>query len=296
MTSIMRVANSIGKSTVEKMKAIGIDSIEKLSCCNIEELLVINGIGISSARSYIQLAKNHIESIKARNKIQDIINKRVAVNASKPVNTINIPRKTDKKDNPRIPISSIKKLASTSIEELSKLKGMSASNAQKYIEIANKYLESMRKKEKMVNSRSESFNKILDFVKFDTSSYSKDLKVEIQPRQMKESYLQKPNIDYGSIKKTAPIKDVKPKHTKVISKKKSGLQTFFPTETLQKIRFLHFKIKKLEELLNKKVNFSFSELNNIIDYIKILNVNYKTQSQIKIFKELDITSSFYDPI
>jgi len=48
--------------------------------------------------------------------------------------------------------------------------------------------------------------------------------------------------------------------------------------------------------LGRNENFSFSELNNVIDYIKILNVNYKTQSQIKIFKELDITPLYYDPI
>jgi hypothetical protein len=65
---------------------------------------------------------------------------------------------------------------------------------------------------------------------------------------------------------------------------------------MQKIRFNHYKIKNLEEALLKNKEFSFSELNYILDYIKILNVNYKTQSQIKILKELDISNTFYDPL
>jgi len=65
---------------------------------------------------------------------------------------------------------------------------------------------------------------------------------------------------------------------------------------MQKIRFLHYKIKNLEDALWKNKEFSFSELNNILDYIKILNVNYKNQSQIKILKELHISNTFYDPL
>jgi hypothetical protein len=65
---------------------------------------------------------------------------------------------------------------------------------------------------------------------------------------------------------------------------------------MQKIRFLHYKIKNLEEALWKNKEFSFPELNYVLDYVKILNVNYKTQSQIKILKELDISSTFYDPL
>jgi hypothetical protein len=302
----MRVVNSIGKSTAEKMKAIGIDSVEKLAGSSIEKLLAIDGIGISNARSYIQFAKNHIERIKAKNKIQDIINKRVASKASKSADSLNIPHRVIKINNSKVPISSIKKLASTSIEDLSKLKGMSASNAKKYIQIANKYLENMRKKEiatKASSSRPGGNNQLLDFVKFDNKNYSEKLKLEIPPKQKKDTNLQKPNLEYRAVKKALPRKKASPrkknvqiKPAKVESKKQTTIQTFFPTQTLQQIRFLHFKIKKLEELLGKNQNFSFSELNNIIEYIKILNVNYKTQSQIKIFKELDITSSFYDPI
>ena len=65
---------------------------------------------------------------------------------------------------------------------------------------------------------------------------------------------------------------------------------------MQRIRFLHFKIKKLEKTLKRDEDFNLDELNYVLDYVKILNINYKTQSQIKIFKELDINSSFYDPL
>jgi len=65
---------------------------------------------------------------------------------------------------------------------------------------------------------------------------------------------------------------------------------------MQKIRFFHFKIKHLEVAIRKKEDFSFHDLDSIVDYIEILNINYKAQSQIKIFKELDITPTFFDPL
>ena len=59
ITTILQVANSIGNTTVKKMKKIGIDSVEKLASASIESLLVIDGIGIKSAKRYIQLANQH---------------------------------------------------------------------------------------------------------------------------------------------------------------------------------------------------------------------------------------------
>jgi len=73
-------------------------------------------------------------------------------------------------------------------------------------------------------------------------------------------------------------------------------RTFFFPETMQKIRFFHFKIKHLEVAMRKNEHFSFHDLDSIVDYVELLNINYKTQSQIKIFKELDITPSFFDPL
>lgn len=89
-------------------------------------------------------------------------------------------------------------------------------------------------------------------------------------------------------------------NTKIIEEKsrkdKPLLRTFFSPETMQKIRFFHFKIKHLEVAMRKNEDFSFYDLDSIVDYVEILNINYKTESQIKIFKELDITPSFFDPL
>ena len=306
MTSILNISNSIGKKNTLSLREIGIDSIEKLASSSVEDLLVIDGIGVSTAKTYIKFAKKHLQRIDARSKIYNIINKRTA---------------SDKKNNPRVPISSIKKIASSSIEELSKTNGIDTAKAQNYIEIAKKYLVSMRKEE-IANPASRSSLKQQDqplgFVKFDSKSSSPKMEPIASIKQKEDSSVEKPHPDYKTIKKptlnikhlkkpTLDIKltekpsqrkEVKAKLTKVKvdTKKQPEMQTFFPLPTMQKIRFLHFSIKKLEKILERNEDFSFSEFNNVIEYIKKLNVNYKTQSQIKIFKELDITPSFYDPI
>ncbi len=305
----MQVANSIGKSIAESMNKIGIDSVEKLASSSIENLLAIDGIDVLKAKNYIQLAQRYIERLNAKNKIYSLINKAGSSNASKSMDLLNNAKPDVKNSNSKAPISSIKKLASSSIDELSKTKGMSAPEAQRYIEIAKKYLENMRKEEIASNelrSGSISQKQALGFIKFSDNIYTKNLEKSIPPKQKEGSYLEKPHFDIKSIKKqkldeklikkAIYEKPVKVKPVKADVKKQPSLKTFFSPETMQKIRFLHFKIKKLEQLLARNEDFAFSELNNVIDYIKILNINYKTQSQIKIFKELEITTSFYDPI
>ena len=70
---------------------------------------------------------------------------------------------------------------------------------------------------------------------------------------------------------------------------------FFEKETMQRIRFLHFSIKKLEEALKKDdEDFSLDDLNLVKEYTIILNVNYKNENQKRILQDLDITSSFPD--
>ena len=181
------------------------------------------------------------------------------------------------------------------MEDIAKLEESGIPNVKRYIEIANKYLESMRKKEEELASSSKSIpqKKLIGFVRID--SKSKPTKTEIPPK-MDKFPLKKPQVEFKSIKKLTPINSVKSKPVTAQMKKRPQLKTFFPEVTMQRIRFLHNKIKKLEQALRREESFSFSELNIIIDYIKFLNVNYKTQSQIKIFKELNITPSFYDPI
>jgi hypothetical protein len=73
--------------------------------------------------------------------------------------------------------------------------------------------------------------------------------------------------------------------------------TFFPEELMQRIRYLHFSIKKIEDALEKEdEQFTLDDLNYILEYTKILNINYQTESHKKILEELDITSSYLDPI
>ncbi|MFX1522279.1 MAG: helix-hairpin-helix domain-containing protein [Promethearchaeota archaeon] len=309
MTSIFNVSNSIGKETVQQMKEIGIDTVEKLASSSIENLLVINGISISQAKRYINFAQQHLHRINAKTKIFNIINKGVDSRASKSTNAqipsksknAQIPSKpSDERIKPNVSISSIKALASSSIEDLSKRKGMDNAKAKRYIEIAKKYLESMRN-EQVITKTSISEDKPLGFVKFDTSRSLKKPEIRIPPKQKQEiqeqlKLIKKPALEIKPIQNVLSKKEIKSKTKKEEIKKSPELKTFFSPTTVQRIRFLHYKIKKLEKALEKHEDSSFSELNNVVDYIKILNVNYKTQSQIKIFKELEITPSFYDPI
>jgi hypothetical protein len=319
ITSILQVANSIGKLTAEKMKEIGIDSVEKLASCNVESLLAIDGIGVLKAKTYIQFAQKHIQSIKAKDKIYNIINKGELPNPSRSTNIYSTPKSPNKKPDPRIPLSSVKQLASLSIEDLSKTKDMEPAEAKRYIEIAKKYLESMRNQEKSSTEssmRKGSQDQLLGFVKFNSKIQSQNMEpltptieyeqppfekplmnyTQLQKPELKIKPLLKPKIELKSPAQPSEQKKVEKKLPEGEIKKQPELKTFFNLTTMQRIRFLHYKIKVIEEALEKKQEFSLSELNNVLEYIKILNVNYKTQSQIRIFKELDITPSFYDPI
>jgi len=72
--------------------------------------------------------------------------------------------------------------------------------------------------------------------------------------------------------------------------------TFFPEEVMQRIRYLHFSIKKIEDALEKEDEHSnLDDLNLILEYTKILNINYNNENHKEILKDLDITASFYDP-
>ncbi len=73
--------------------------------------------------------------------------------------------------------------------------------------------------------------------------------------------------------------------------------TFFAEDAMQRIRYLHFKIKKIEEALEKEEeSFSLDDLNLVLEYTKILNVNYQNEDQIKILNDLDITPNFLEPL
>ena len=72
---------------------------------------------------------------------------------------------------------------------------------------------------------------------------------------------------------------------------------FFTDVEMQRIRYLHFKIKKIEEALDKEdENFNLDDLNLVLEYTKKLNLNYQNEDNIKILKELDITPTFLEPL
>ncbi len=72
---------------------------------------------------------------------------------------------------------------------------------------------------------------------------------------------------------------------------------FEDEDTKRRIRYLHFKIKHLEEALEKEdENFTLDDLNLVLEYTRILNINYQNVDHSKILKDLDITSIFQDPL
>jgi len=60
----LELVKGIGKTTVERMKTLGIDSLERLASINAEDLLVIKGIGKKTAEKYIVHAKELLEKQK----------------------------------------------------------------------------------------------------------------------------------------------------------------------------------------------------------------------------------------
>ena len=72
---------------------------------------------------------------------------------------------------------------------------------------------------------------------------------------------------------------------------------FFTDVVMQRIRYLHFKIKKIEEALDKEEeNFNLDDLNLILEYTKKLNINYQNEDNVRILKELDLTPIFLEPL
>ncbi|MBY9019603.1 MAG: hypothetical protein KGD67_01000 [Candidatus Lokiarchaeota archaeon] len=72
---------------------------------------------------------------------------------------------------------------------------------------------------------------------------------------------------------------------------------FFTEETSQRIRYLHFKIKKIEEALDKEEeSFNLDDLNLVLEYTKTVNINYQNEDHVRILKDLDLTPTFLEPL
>ena len=307
----MQIANGIGILNAERMKQNGIASIEKLASFTVEELIKIDGIGVNNAKMFIEIAKRHLKSIRTRERIQNIIKKNkfpTVSNKEKEACDLMLFGSNRHK----VSLDSIKKLASSNVEDISRQKGIETSNAKRYIDIANKYLESMRMNEDKIEilpleqkqkikvpielAKAPKLNKVSISTKLNSMEYPQKPAAIIKSPERERTYQKMQDSDSKSPKRASYGIDIKTGKKERTASSSSILKTFFPLETMQKIRFLHYKIKNLEEALWKNREFSFSELNYVLDYIKILNINYKTQSQIKILKELDISKTFYDPL
>lgn len=225
-------------------------------------------------------------------------------------------------------INSIEKLASIKLKDLLKVNGIGKSTGLKYIESANELFEKKKERQKKeISKEQEQLDTTLiskksgtskarepyrkEFSKREISSKSVAIKEQrftkkspMKPKYKKKQEIYKRKVPYKKplSSKSKPIQKQRP-NAKTYEKKKLQqekdklpIKTFFPEEIMQRIRYLHFKIKHLEEALEKKEDFSLDELGHVLDYVKILNINYKTQSQIKIVKELNLTPSFYDPL
>ncbi|MBY8982217.1 MAG: hypothetical protein KGD57_04655 [Candidatus Lokiarchaeota archaeon] len=74
------------------------------------------------------------------------------------------------------------------------------------------------------------------------------------------------------------------------------MQYFTEEENLQRIRFLHFKAKHLEEALDKQEeDIDLDDLNYILEYTKILNINYGQDNHNFILEKFEITKTYHDP-
>ncbi len=73
------------------------------------------------------------------------------------------------------------------------------------------------------------------------------------------------------------------------------MPNYFPEEVMQRIRYLHFKINHLDDALGKEESFTLDDLSLVLEYTKILNVNYMNEKHSQILKDLDITHVFHDP-
>jgi len=219
----MQIANGIGILNAERMNERGINSIEKLASSSVEELIKIDGIGVINAKMCIEIAKKHLRSIRTRERIQSIFkkNKHPEVSSSETKACDLMLFRTNRH---KISLDSIKKLASSNEEDISRLKGIEISNAKRYINIANKYLESMRisereeeiveivtleqKKEIKIPNDSK-LKKVSIPSKLKIKEYPQKLAVKTQTPKRKRRYQKMQNIDAKSTKRASYGIDIK---------------------------------------------------------------------------------------
>ncbi len=216
----------------------------------------------------------------------------------------------EKKDTGKKKEKSIKKKKSIEKKETEKIK---KDSAKKKKDIEKK--DTSKKKEKSIKKKKSIEKKEAEKIKKDSAKKKKDgsERKKKEPDKIKKNLPPMTKIESIQIRSKNQPQSVKTQQltqldqklhyeesTKIKEEKaredKPSIGTFFSPETMEKIRFFHAKIKHLEVAIQKNKDFLLHDLDSIIDYVEILNINYKNQSQIKIFNELDITPSFFDPL
>ncbi|MFX1396727.1 MAG: helix-hairpin-helix domain-containing protein [Promethearchaeota archaeon] len=213
-------------------------------------------------------------------------------------------------------VDSIGKLASMSFEDLVKIQGIGKSTAQKYIKLAQDFMEKLKGNiEKSIPKKKKKNQEKIPEKKFQNIKLKP---IKIHPIDIKNMNNNSKSIEPNAKKKinkkknlphprpiVSPQKNKYDKSkTKPVKFRKTNdkapenyIKTFFPQDVIYRVRFLHYRIKELEKLIIKdseKIDLEY--LDYIKEYVNILNINYKTQSQIKIIKELNLTPKFFDPI
>lgn len=197
----------------------------------------------------------------------------------------------------RAGIDTIEKLALKKVEELLEIQGFTITTALKHIIEANDFLNSKEGGaiDKITNNN-------------DTSEKARKSKLGISQKQegvkgaklKKASYKEKPDKQIVSKKRAQKKKPIKKDSIKQKTKEElviGYIKDIFSEEITLRIRFLHFKLKKLELSLDKQNEIaSYEDLDLISEYIDLLNINYKIKNQNLVIKELAITTSYYDPI
>ncbi len=61
MTVNLTEVSGIGESLAEKMKKVGINSVEKLASIKLQDLLKINGVGEATGQKFIESAKKFLK-------------------------------------------------------------------------------------------------------------------------------------------------------------------------------------------------------------------------------------------
>ncbi len=371
MTLDIQLVNGIGKKTAERMKQKGIDSIEILASSSIEDLLKIKGIGTATAKRYMNTAQNYLENIKGKERGVNIIQEEVRPLSTSSEEIIYVPKtsfleeisllkeelvfeeksssnskeildvsrlseksldivqeyhdnikvgerekKTIKKESNKIPLS-LKEFLGEPESFISEkvLDNPKLTNEKNIPEvpihpfitlkketIATTEAEMVKSPKKSAKKSTKKSKKKKDLVKKKKNLSpmikigSHQIKSKIKPQTTKKQQLTHKKQQFRQQAQKLPYKNSTKIKEEKSRKGKPLLRTFFSPETIQKIRFFHFKVKHLEVAMRKKEDFIFHDLDSIVDYVEILNINYKTQSQIKIFKELDITPSFFDPL